>query len=412
MWNFLKKQSVDSVYLQQARDSVSRVITEKEIGFSKIETLQKALESTLQVTRPFIDTCETVAVLGVGGSALGSQALIQALLPEAIPHQKIIFFDNIDSQSFYRKLQAIHNPAKTLFLLISKSGSTIETLTQAEFLHLYLQKKYNTDLKSKSLVITEARKNPLFDWMDDSRRRLEVPLNVGGRYSVLTPVGLAPAALLGLNIAQIIQGAQSALENTHFVEELVAQFLKSFSQKELTTYFFKYCDDLDYFGMWVEQLWAESLGKKNDNRGGVAPAASVPISLRGATDQHSVLQQIAEGVQKKMVCFLRVQKSETGFENLKNLQFQAMDVMLGRSLGDLMAAEVQATEESLHNLGLNTLSIGTRELTEESIGFLLMSFELTVAALGLALNIDPFNQPGVEHGKVITRALLAREKNL
>ncbi|MBY0316161.1 MAG: glucose-6-phosphate isomerase [Bdellovibrionales bacterium] len=411
MWK-IKNTAVDltgSTYLRSAKDALTRVIADPSVGFCKPEILERGLTSTLSVVKPLLSTCDQVAVLGIGGSTLGAQALMQALQAESITSSRILFFDNIDSKSFYRKLKAIKNPDRCIFLLVSKSGGTIETLSQAEFIHQYLMKNFSVPLQSRAVVITESKSNPLMDWMKTEGRQLEVPLNVGGRYSVLTPVGMGPAALMGLKSEKLLAGGQMALSDTGLACEMIAQFLRSFENGEATTYFFNYCDDLEYFGMWIEQLWAESLGKKTDNKGKVAPAASIPISLRGAADQHSVLQQIAEGVQKKFVCFLRVGESEAGGERLSSTQFKNMELMHGRSLGELMAAEASATEQSLNNLGVNSLSLYTERLTEESIGYLFMTFELVVASLGLALGINPFDQPGVEHGKVITRSILTQK---
>jgi glucose-6-phosphate isomerase len=182
----------------------------------------------------------------------------------------------------------------------------------------------------------------------------------------------------------------------------------SLARGETTTYFLSYCDDLKFWGQWLQQLWAESLGKKVTHSMLPAPAMSVPYACRGATDQHSVLQQISEGTQQKMVCFLRVKESEN-FGPTLNEQVLLLkeDQLRGKNLGQLLSAEASAIQQALNEAGVATLTLQTKELDEESLGYLLMTFQLTVATLGLMNNLDPFNQPGVERGKVLTRLILS-----
>jgi glucose-6-phosphate isomerase len=336
-------------------------------------------------------------------------AMVEALMPEALESHKILFFDNVDAKSFFRKLEHVKNPKRTMWMLISKSGTTIETLTQAEFVDQWLAKNHKVHLADTAVVITEFRSSALYDWAQENKIPvLQVPVTVGGRFSALTPVGLFPLAMLGVDIKGLVKGAELVFKEVLLVKELTAQFSMSFERGEPTTSFFYYCDDLRYWGQWIQQLWAESLGKKQTIAKKKAPPVSVPYSCRGSTDQHSVLQQIAEGTQKKFACFLRVEEAEKFGEKLSTQLFDEKSLLTGKGLGELLMAEAIATQQALNEADVHSLTLLTEKLTPESLGFLMMLMELTVGALGTLYEINPFDQPGVERGKVLARTILSR----
>jgi glucose-6-phosphate isomerase len=406
MWE-LEKPTFAVKNFAQAEAAIAQLLQSKDIGFFNLALLEKGAQDSIALAHKLIPKYEQIAILGIGGSSLGTQALVEALAPEALEAGKILFFDNVDSKSFFRKLKACG--PKTLWVLVSKSGGTIETLSQAEYINEYLKSQGQPLLSENAVAITENKSSALFDWAGKSKIPvLEVPLSVGGRFSVLTPVGLFPAAFLGLKVNEIIAGAEKVLKEQLNIKTLVAQFLASWERGEQTTYFFHYCDDLKFWGQWTQQLWAESLGKKQTLNGSPAEPMSVPMACRGSTDQHSVLQQIAEGTQKKFVCFLRVEDSETFGQSLNSSLFSSASEMLGKSLGQLLGAEAQATQEALAESHIQSITLRTPALTTTSMGALLFTFELVVGALGMAKNINPFDQPGVERGKVLARAILSR----
>lgn len=411
MWK-LQHQSAptDSQIKKNVTDILQSLTSQKQIGFADMELLHQGLQSCMQLAQSMNGHYDTFCVLGIGGSSLGSQAVIEALAPELLEQKRVIYFDNVDAKSFFRKVKMIPNLQRTLWILISKSGGTVETLAQADYLHQYLSENHQIMLHQKSVVITENKSNPLFDWAQKYKvPRLDVPVNVGGRFSVLTPVGLFIFCLLKMDVEGLLKGAQKALSDKQLVAELATQFSMSFLRNETTTYFFSYCDDLKFWGLWLQQLWAESLGKKVDLQGRSAPLMSLPYACRGAMDQHSVLQQIAEGTQKKMVCFLRVNESENFGPSLKE-HFLIRDVDLRtKNMGQLLSAEATAIQQSLNESNIQTVTLQTSQLNPEAVGFLLMTFQLVVATLGQFHNIDPFNQPGVERGKVLTRQILKQE---
>lgn len=407
MWKVTHQTNpVSAAVNSQVVTTYKQLLEKSDIGFFDLELLKKGAQASQALAKQLSSKYNQVAILGIGGSSLGTQALVEALSPESLENDEIVFFDNVDSKSFFRKLDKTSD--KTLWVLISKSGSTIETLSQAEYIAEYLKENNRPALSSNAVVITELRSSALYDWAQKNKVTcLEVPLTVGGRFSVLTPVGLFPIAFLGLPVTEIVAGAAQALKDSENFETLTGQFLESFERGEGTTYFFHYCDDLKYWGQWVQQLWAESLGKKETLGGAPAPALSVPMACRGSTDQHSVLQQIAEGNQKKFVCFLRVNEVEGFGPSLGTSLFSASSPLLGKRLGQLLAAEARATQEALNEAGVSSMTLTTDMLSPVNLGELMFTFELVVATLGLAYNINPFDQPGVERGKVITRTLLS-----
>jgi glucose-6-phosphate isomerase len=406
MWE-LDKPTFTVKNFAQAESAITQLLERQDLGFFNISLLEKGAIASAALAAQLAPDYDQVAILGIGGSSLGTQALVEALSPESIENGRIVFFDNVDSKSFFRKLE--YCGPKTLWVLISKSGTTIETLSQAEYIDQYLKQEGRPQLCENAVVITENKASALFDWAQKHKLpMLEVPLSVGGRFSVLTPVGLFPAAVLGISGKEILAGAQNVLQEQLNIKSLVAQFLASWDRGEHTTYFFHYCDDLKFFGLWIQQLWAESLGKKQTLANEEAPPVSVPMACRGSTDQHSVLQQIAEGTQKKFVCFLRVKESENFGQTLNSSLFSKNSLMLGKSLGQLLGAEAQATQEALSEAQVQSLTLTAEKLTERSVGALLFTFEMVVGALGMAKNINPFDQPGVERGKILTRSILSR----
>lgn len=411
MWTFKNSAiPVDVAVRDRIKATLCQLIQEKQSGFFDLELLQEGETEATKLAQSMRSQFETFCVLGIGGSSLGAQAVLGALAPHLLENHDVLFFDNVDAKSFYRKLNGIPNLKKTLWILISKSGGTVETLAQADFLDQYLMEKEEISLKQKAVVITEDKKSPLCDWAKNNNvPRLEVPVNIGGRFSVLSVVGLFLFSLVGLKTEEMLKGAADCLQDPSLVESVATQFAMSCARQETATYFFSYCDDLFYWGHWLQQLWSESLGKKTTRDGKKAPPLSVPIPCRGASDQHSILQQMIEGTQKKMICLLRVSDAERGGLYLVQPQLLTDDLLVNRSLGDLLAAEADAIEQALNEAQVATLSLSTESLNERSVGHLLMAFQLVVAILGLYNDIDPFDQPGVERGKVLTRQYLSRK---
>ena len=348
----------------------------------------------------------TVAVLGIGGSSLGGQALT-ALRKVSKPY--VEFHDNPDPFSWARALKRF-DLRKTHFIAISKSGGTAETLMQVLTAVDALEKAGVKSLKKHFTIITEPHQSALADFADSiGAVKLDHPTGVGGRYSVLTMVGALPGLVMGPNFKQLRAGAQATLEQVLNAKSPVdapaavgaaLHYALSQQGKLATTILWPYADDLAVFGGWWRQLWAESLGK--DGQG------STPVSVLGPVDQHSQLQLFRDGPGNALFTLMSVTTKGKGpaapraRANALGLKYLA-----GKKLGDLVDAEARATAQTLFKNGRPVRQIHLAKVDEFHTGALMMHFMLETIIMGKLMGVDPFDQPGVEEGKVLARQYLA-----
>jgi glucose-6-phosphate isomerase len=348
----------------------------------------------------------TVAVLGIGGSSLGGQALT-ALRKVSKP--SVEFHDNPDPFSWAKALKRF-DLKKTHFIAISKSGGTAETLMQVLTAADALEKTGVKSLKKHFTVITEPHQSALADFADSiGAVKLDHPTGVGGRYSVLTMVGALPGLTMGLNFKQLRAGAQAALDQVLNAKSpadapaavgAALHYALSQQGKLATTILWPYADDLAVFGGWWRQLWAESLGK--DGQG------STPVSVLGPVDQHSQLQLFRDGPGTALFTLMSVDTKGKGpaapraRANALGLKYLA-----GKKLGDLVDAEARATAQTLFKNGRPVRQIHLAKVDEFHTGALMMHFMLETIVMGKLMGVDPFDQPGVEEGKILARQYLA-----
>ncbi|HEX4925383.1 MAG TPA: glucose-6-phosphate isomerase, partial [Bdellovibrionales bacterium] len=379
-------------------DGLAKLRARRDLGFLDLPNRQNLWTASRERSA---QVAGTLAVLGIGGSSLGGRALM-----DAFASKRVVFFENVDAKDFWARLEALGELKNVHWAIVSKSGNTIETLGQASFVSQRLEEQ-GLKLKDRATVITELRSNPLHDWAKaNGVPVLEIPLDVGGRFSVLSPVGMFPAAAAGLDIEKIREGALWALKQDELIGRLMAHSLKSFERGEFITLFWVYCNRLWTWGLWVQQLWAESLAKKTTRKGAAAPRVSTPIPLIGANDQHSVLQQVAEGARDKFIWFLRSRESETAGPSLKRSLFAPQGYLEGKGLGALLSAEAQATAKALQQNQVQSLTLEVERVDERTLGALLMLLEVVVGAMGETLDINAFDQPGVELGKRLALEIL------
>lgn len=389
-------------------EALQRVLSDKALGFHQLPARGNLWSQCNEISKTLRSQYKTMIVLGIGGSALGGKVIKEALKLKT--DRQVIFWDNIDPLSIDQYLTSIKSDLTSVcWVLISKSGNTIETLTQGDYVNQFY-KEHNLNWTKQCVVVTESKKSPLGDFADAYNiPRLEVPLDVGGRFSVLTPVGMLPAAFMGLDLQLFRQGAEEALRASELICELATQSEQSFVRQEWISVFWSYSDLLREFGFWIQQLWAESLAKSEDRSGNAAKRASTPLPCVGPTDQHSILQQIADGYKDKFVIFLRHTGSEKSGKIINETLFSCGDMMLKKALGNLLQAEAQATQMGLTQKKVSNITLMVPEMNEKVLGFLFMYFELVVATIGERMNINTFNQPGVELGKIIAKDLLSRK---
>ncbi len=341
---------------------------------------------------------EQVVVLGIGGSSLGARALNQVL------RGRVRFFENVDAYEFFESIKTLND--RTHFIVISKSGSTLETLTQLSFLEeVFLSRNFN--LSKNCTAITEKKTSPLYNWAQKNNiPTLDIPLDLGGRFSVLSAVGLYPSLFMNAKIEDLILGGKSVSQYKDECAEFCAQMAMSLNRKEMITVFWSYSDLLKEMGLWIQQLWSESLGKSKTLKGEKAPLASTPLPLIGTNDQHSVLQQIIEGQKDKFLVFIRNLQSEQSGQRLGNTYFENISYLKGRTLGEVLKAQYVGTQQALAKEGVSSLTLEMKDFSEKSIGLFFVFFEVCVAMLGKHHNINTYDQPGVELSKKIAVDLL------
>lgn len=400
------KTSFKNVPSKSAELAWTEFFKRTEIGFKDLPERLHIWQDAEKLGKELRQKYSDLVILGIGGSSLGVQVLTEVL--EATDGKNVDVWDFIDPLVFERKIKGLRNLEKTVFALVSKSGSTLETLGLADFLREELAKR-NLDFSKQAIVITENKKSILKEWADQHRvPSLEVPLDVGGRYSVLSPVGLLPAAFMGVSLEEIRRGAMAAKEAKAEILSLVGALDDSWKRGEWITSFWFYAGSCRFMGLWLEQLWAESLAKKIKRDGTSAPRVSTPWCLVGPQDQHSVLQQINEGAKDKFVVFMRFADREKAGNKLAQSTYASTELLKGRSLGDLLKVLADSTEAGLIENGVSTGRMEFATLDARGLGFYMMFMQLLVGVLGETMSINAFDQPGVELGKRLAQQILKK----
>lgn len=385
----------------------------KALGFRRLPKGQADIVTDIISTANDIKSnFKNFVVLGIGGSALGPIAVQHALLYGKNSNVKLFVEDNIDPENMQRLLSM--DMKETMFNVISKSGKTSETMAQLMAIAEVLNKK-GLKLKDHVIATTDAKNGNLVKIAEkEGLKTFIIPDDVGGRFSELTPVGLLAAAVCGIDIKAMLEGAayMDALCSEEKNPAAVFAMLHVLGMKKgyNISVMMPYADSLKYISDWYAQLWAESLGKKYGNSGEEVYAGQTPVKALGVTDQHSQIQLYTEGPFDKIVTFLKVEnfRCETNipaaFEYVEDLSFLG-----NKTFGELLEAERIATEYALVKAGRPNMTITLEEVNEFTIGALLQFFETATAYAGEMLGINAFDQPGVEEGKIATFALMGKK---
>jgi glucose-6-phosphate isomerase len=355
-------------------------------------------------------------LLGIGGSALGARLLQEALAGTG-EEGRLRVLDNIDPDWVEETLDGL-DPESTLVNVVSKSGTTVETAAQYLRVKEWLGRQaqdpahwvFTTD-PAQGLLRRTAR--------EEGIRAFSVPPAVGGRYSVLGAVGLLPAAWLGISVGELLEGARGMVDRclAGSVRENPAaawaavQYLLHRRKGKTMAVVMPYSWRLRSFPEWYAQLLAESLGKKHDLTGAVVHTGITPVRALGVTDQHSQLQLYTEGPNDKWILFVEVEGSNRAAHALSHGGSPPeLSFLAGKSLADLMRAEKQGTEQGLVWADRPNATLRLDRLTPRSVGGLIVLCEVAVALLGKFLQVDPYDQPGVEAGKRAALALLGHQR--
>jgi len=372
----------------------------KELPSLNILRDNSLLEYTIEQTEKFKKNKKNFVVFGTGGSNLGARALINILTDQP---KNILFFDNIDPLFFQNKLVNL-DIKSTGFIIISKSGTTPETLSQfGSVINIANEKNILEKLYENSLVVTEFKNSPLYNIAKRNNcMLLEHKKDIGGRYSIFSNVGMIPAILADLDVKKIHEGALRTIEKNNFVNSLkFAQIFKFCSSNNyLSNVMMTYSDGLNYFGKWYLQLWAESIGKNNK---GVTPLHAI-----GTTDQHSQLQLYLDGPKDKFFTFIKSNYKNKGLKiDLETMKEESVNYLINKTMGDLMHAEQDATIDTFKLNYFKFREILLEEINEESIGSLMAESIIETIAACIYFDVDPFDQPAVEQGKILTKKYLS-----
>lgn len=394
--NFYQIKSNDEIF--------DKIVEEKEnIGYYNLPC-----QDTIEI-KEFAKTVKQkdIVIVGIGGSSLGTYAIHQ-FLQHKENDKKLHFLESTDPLDLQRRINKI-DLNNAFFIIISKSGTTIETVSILKYLHSI------TTIDSKNTVcITENDSKLKAFAKSKDIKTFEIPKNVGGRFSVFSNVGLLPLAIMGLNIDKLLSGcvevSNSFFEKKEYFSTLMekARFIVENKNRFNINVLFSYSSSLEGFNKWYVQLWGESLGKINING---TKQALTPIGLIGPVDQHSFLQLIMEGKRDKTVTFIKVDdfNNDMKIPDISLEYLDELDYINNLEFKDLINKQADATIEAieeLEDIPCDTIILKSQD--EENIGKLMYSYELLTSIVGSFVQINTYDQPGVESGKIILKKSLSK----
>ena len=423
----IKQEELDAMKAKAA-DAVAKFNANRGqgwLGWSELPYNQdEIVADILDYAKKMQSKIEYFVVLGIGGSALGPAAVFTALchfrhndLPKDKQKIKFLVEDNVDPERMLALLDVIE-PEKTLFNVITKSGATSETMSQYLIISDLLKKKIGAKWNEHIVATTSSAKGNLIKLAKENNfKTFYIPDGVGGRFSELCPVGLLPAAIMGIDIKAMLEGAaamdkackEGDMYKNPALMAAVLQYIAMGKGKNISV-MMPYADSLKYIADWYCQLWGESLGKAKDNDGKLINAGQTPVKSLGVTDQHSQVQLYTEGPYDKVITLIGVEKYRGDVVIPQGAEaFPDVNFLCGHTMGELINTERVATEYALTRSKHMNNTILLDEINANTIGQLLMLFQIETAYEGYFLNIDAFNQPGVEEGKNATYALFNRK---
>ena len=374
-----------------------------------------ALKAELAALAPRLKKFKHMLLLGIGGSALGARALQKTFFPQQDQpgHEGpwLWIADNIDPGAMWAYFTKLP-PQDTVVVAVSKSGGTIETTSQYFLARQWLKDHMGPAWKDHLIMVTGEQGFFRSESEKNGYTTLPVPENLGGRYSVLSAVGLIPAQFLGIDCEALVNGALS-VSSPLFDTILSPKILANHPAWQLATWnwsiidsgydqviFFVYVPKMATFGAWFGQLWAESLGKNGKG--------SMPIPAVGVTDQHSLQQMFLGGPKNKGCLFVTAEDQPQGLAFPDDMPAE-YGFLRGKALGELLTAETLGSKMVLAQAGVPLVELRLSDCAEYQVGSLMGLLELTTLFTGWLLSIDPLDQPAVELGKRLAKARLGAE---
>ncbi len=344
-----------------------------------------------------------IIVVGIGGSSLGARAIYEFLLTSNTYSKQLHFLETTDPLDINHNLKSI-DLNDSQFVIISKSGTTMETIAVFKYLSSLVQ------INSQNCTIISENRSKLTEYANKHNiKTFELAEDVGGRFSVFSVVGLVPLSMLGIDIDNLLNGCKkvsnSFFDQDEYYEPIIqkARFLVENKNRFNINVLFSYSSSLESFNKWYVQLWGESLGKLNINK---TRQALTPIGLIGPVDQHSFLQLLIEGTRDKTVTFIKIGdfKDETAIPSATLDGFNDLEYIDGLGFQDLINHQADATIESVQeqkDIPCDVITI--RTVDEYNIAKLMFIYQLLTSCIGRFVQINTYNQPGVEHGKIILK---------
>ena len=425
------EHGITSEIMQTLADKTTPLIKKlnaERMPYRELPYKEEAAQQVKELAEELKNDCENLVVLGIGGSALGNIALQTSLnryMYNLDPRQRngsprLFVFDNVDPAQLGSFLDWVDGMLdKTIFNVISKSGRTAETASQFMIIREMLLDKLGADgFKKQVVATTDIKEGTLRKIADEAGlRTLQVPDGVGGRFSVLSDVGLFSAAMCGIDIESLLEGARKMdsrvscedfYKNPAAINAAINYHYYNAGKKISVMMPYSYC--LKDLSDWYRQLWAESLGKAKDLEGNEVNVGPTPVKALGTTDQHSQVQLYREGPNDKLYTFLQVDKFD------KDLTIGSapdcapeLGFLAGDNLSRLLNNEKKATEYALLQDKRPCLTVIFDEVNASTIGEFIYLYEVTTSFAGALFGINTYDQPAVELGKEATFALMGRE---
>jgi len=388
-------------------DVFNAIIQEREsIGYYNL-----AVQDTSDI-KTYAETVKqnNIVVIGIGGSTLGTYAIYKFLKHSRPLSKKLFFLETTDPIDIESKLEGI-DLEDTLFVVISKSGTTVETVSIFKYIHTLVKiDKNNTVIITEfdSKLNTYAQKNGM--------KTFEIPKNVGGRFSVFSTVGLVPLALVGIKIDEILKGTQKVYDSffqkgeEYYKVMKKARFFVEYKNNFNINVVFSYSSRLEGFNKWYIQLWGESLGKIDVN---ATKQGLTPVGIIGPIDQHSFLQLIVEGKHDKTITVIKVENFDNDLKipEIELEGLEELNYLNNIEFSKLINMQADATIEAINNLNDIPCDVITIDaVCESAISGLMYEYELLTSVCAKFMYIDAYNQPGVESGKIILKNKLKENK--
>jgi glucose-6-phosphate isomerase len=411
--------------IQRGRRALAELLAEAragKLGFAELPTREDLARESHRIAHRCLKRFDTLLVLGMGGSALGARALIEALARGGSPSSgarrlegRVVILDTLEPAAVQGTLRAL-DPQRTVVNVVSKSGDTLETAALFQAARERFSAALGAQEAARHFVFTVGpERGELGEWAQGAGAEVvEMPAGVGGRFSVLTQVGLLPAAFAGVDVRAVVAGASAMADVCHLAPSArnpalmsAALLLVERRRGRGTQVVFHYGRAVRGLAAWYAQLWAESLGKKYDVRGRRIEWGQTPVVAEGPADQHSLLQLLLEGPDDKVVTFWEVERhGEDGALPRAEGRAGILGMLSGRKLADLMRIQKRATAVALTRAARPNLTLSLPELGAHAVGQLLYLLEYQTALAGRLLGLNAFDQPAVEFGKKVARALL------